>query len=83
MRGRLKRPPCSVTMPCRPPATPGVTSGFSSSFPPLYIRIRALRGKVLYCPDIPFLFAVAYETIQDDDSFKHRLFDYIGEKALS
>jgi predicted nucleotidyltransferase len=50
---------------------------------PLYIRIRALRGKVLYCPDIPFLYTVAYDTIQDYDAYKHRLFDYIGERALS
>lgn len=50
---------------------------------PLYIRIRALRGKVLYCPDTPFLYTIAYDTIRDYDAFKHRLFDYIGERALS
>jgi Predicted nucleotidyltransferases len=50
---------------------------------PLYIRIRALRGKILYCKDIPFLYTVAYDTIRDYDAFKHRLFDYIGEKVLS
>lgn len=50
---------------------------------PLYIRVRALRGKILYCPDLPFLYEVAYGTIRDYDAFKHRLFDYIGERALS
>ena len=50
---------------------------------PLYIRIRALRGKVLYCPDISFLYGVAYDTIRDYDAFKHRLHDYTGEKAIS
>lgn len=50
---------------------------------PLYIRIRALRGKILYCPDLSFLYDVAYETIRDYDAFKHRLDDYTGEKAIS
>ena len=50
---------------------------------PLYIRVRALRGKVLYCPDISFLYKIAYDTIRDYDAYKHRLHDYTGEKAIS
>jgi predicted nucleotidyltransferase len=50
---------------------------------PLYIRVQALRGKILYCPDLPFLYDVAYETIRDYDDFRHRLYDYIGKKAIS
>jgi predicted nucleotidyltransferase len=50
---------------------------------PLYIRVQALRGKILYCPDLPFLYDIAYETIRDYDDFKHRLYDYIGKKAIS
>ncbi len=50
---------------------------------PLYIRVQALRGKILYCPDLPFLYDIAYETIRDYDDFRHRLYDYIGKKAIS
>ncbi|MDD4256130.1 MAG: nucleotidyltransferase domain-containing protein [Methanofollis sp.] len=49
---------------------------------PLYVRVESLRGQVLYCPDEQFLYDVAVETIREFDAFKHRLYDYIGERAI-
>ncbi|QYZ80451.1 nucleotidyltransferase domain-containing protein [Methanofollis formosanus] len=49
---------------------------------PLYVRVECLRGRVLYCPDERFLYDVAVETIREFDAFKHRLYDYIGERAM-
>jgi len=48
---------------------------------PLFMRMEVLRGVVLYCPDERVLYEVAVETIRDFDAFKHRLYDYIGQKA--
>lgn len=49
---------------------------------PLLMRVQALSGEVLYCPDLDLLYSVAYETIQDYEAFRHRLSDYTGEKAI-
>jgi len=49
---------------------------------PLYIRMDVLKGRVLYCPDERFLYDIALETIREFDDFKHRLYDYIGEKVM-
>ncbi|WP_235855632.1 nucleotidyltransferase domain-containing protein [Methanofollis fontis] len=50
---------------------------------PLYIRMDVLKGRVLYCPDERFLYDIALETIREFDDFKHRLYDYIGERVMS
>ncbi|WP_245529397.1 nucleotidyltransferase domain-containing protein [Methanofollis liminatans] len=50
---------------------------------PLYIRMDVLKGCVLYCPDERFLYDIALETIREFDDFKHRLYDYIGERVMS
>jgi len=49
---------------------------------PLYVRVECLRGQVLYCPDERILYDVAVETIREFDAFKHRFYDYIGERAM-
>lgn len=50
---------------------------------PLYVRVEALRGCILYCTDERFVYDVAYRTIRDFDDFKHRLYDYIGREAMA
>jgi predicted nucleotidyltransferase len=50
---------------------------------PVYVQIEALKGRVMYCRDTTFLYEVATETINDFESFKHRLDDYIGERAIT
>lgn len=50
---------------------------------PLIMRIQALKGEALYAPDPDLLYAVAYTTIRDYEAFRHRLQDYIGEKAIT
>jgi len=42
-----------------------------------------LKGEVLYCKDEQFLYEVALDTIKNFDAFKHRFYDYIGEKAIT
>jgi hypothetical protein len=49
---------------------------------PLFTRMEVLRGRVIFCPDERFLYEIAQETIRDFDAFKHRLYDYIGQKAM-
>jgi predicted nucleotidyltransferase len=50
---------------------------------PLFMRVQALKGIAVYCPDPDLLYAVAWQTIKDYDDFRHRLLDYIGEEAIS
>lgn len=50
---------------------------------PLYVRVQVLKGKVVYCPDLTFLYDVAWNTIREFDDFRHRLDDYLGVKAIS
>ena len=50
---------------------------------PLYLRIEVLMGEVLYCEDKQFLYERAIDTIKDFEAFKHRFYDYIGEKAIT
>jgi predicted nucleotidyltransferase len=50
---------------------------------PLYVRVQVLKGTVVYCPDLTFLYDVAWNTIREYDDFRHRLDDYTGEKAIS
>ncbi len=49
---------------------------------PLLMRLEALSGTILYCSDLDLLYSVAYQTIREYESFKHRLSDYTGEKAI-
>ena len=50
---------------------------------PLYIRVAVLKGKIMYAADTRFVYEVARETIKDFEAFKHRFYDYIGEKAIT
>lgn len=50
---------------------------------PLYIRIHAVKGKILCCRDLRFLYDIAYDTIRDYEDFRHRLQDYTGERSIS
>ena len=50
---------------------------------PLYVRLEVLKGKVVYCKDIKFVYEVALETIKDFEEFKYHYYDYIGERALT
>ncbi|NVO66019.1 hypothetical protein HWN36_01495 [Methanofollis tationis] len=47
-------------------------------------RLSAIEGfeHVLYYSDERFLYDIALETIREFDDFKHRLYDYIGEKVI-
>ena len=44
--------------------------------------MEVLHGRVLYCPDERFVYDTALETIREFDAFKHRLYDYIGTRAI-
>jgi len=50
---------------------------------PLYVRREVLKGEVLYCKDNQFLYEVALDTIRNFEAFKHRFYDYIGERAIT
>lgn len=50
---------------------------------PLYVRREVLKGEVLYCKDKQFLYEVALDTIRNFEAFKHRFYDYIGERAIT
>ena len=50
---------------------------------PIYMRGEVLKGKMIYCGDKRFLYEVAIETIKDFEAFKHRFYDYIGERAIT
>lgn len=45
---------------------------------PLYVRVEALKGKVMYAKNMRHLNDVALETIKDFQSFKPRFLDYIS-----
>ena len=49
---------------------------------PVYARIEALKGKVLYCDDRRFMYNKAYETIKEFDSFTRIYYDYIGAEPI-
>ncbi|HDN66133.1 MAG TPA: nucleotidyltransferase domain-containing protein [Methanosarcinales archaeon] len=49
---------------------------------PLYVRIETLKGVAVYCKDRIFLYDVAWQTIKEFDRFKHRYYDYIGERCI-
>ncbi|PKL64207.1 MAG: nucleotidyltransferase domain-containing protein [Methanomicrobiales archaeon HGW-Methanomicrobiales-3] len=50
---------------------------------PLYIRIEVLKGTPVFVRDLPFLYEIAYRTLREFDDFKHRLYDYTGQAAIS
>ena len=45
---------------------------------PVYVRIEALKGKVLFCGDISRLNDIAYSTILDYNLFEHSYKLYLG-----
>jgi hypothetical protein len=45
---------------------------------PLIMRVQALKGEVLSAPVCCRIY-----TIRDYEAFRHRLQDYIGEKAIT
>lgn len=47
------------------------------------MRVEVLKGKMIYCKDKRFLYEAAIETINDFEAFKHRFYDYIGERAIT
>ena len=50
---------------------------------PIYVRVEVLKGKIIYCKDKQFLYEAAIETIKDFEAFKHRFYDYIGEREIT
>lgn len=50
---------------------------------PMYVRVEVLKGKIIYCTDTRFVYDVALETIRVFEAFKHRFYDYIGERAIA
>jgi predicted nucleotidyltransferase len=50
---------------------------------PLPLRMEALKGKVLYSDDLPFMYDKAYETLKEFESFKRRYYDYIGLEPIA
>lgn len=50
---------------------------------PLYIRIEVLKGTPVFIRDITFLYEIANQTLREFDDFKHRLYDYTGQAAIS
>ncbi len=50
---------------------------------PLYVRMEVIHGRLIYAPDERFVYDVAYDTIREFEAFKHRLYDYIGKKAIT
>ncbi len=50
---------------------------------PLPLRMEILKGKVLYCDDLPFMYDRAYETLKEFNSFKRRYYDYIGQEPIA
>ena len=50
---------------------------------PIYVRVEVLKGKIIYCKDKQFLYEAAIETIKDFEAFKHKFYDYIGEREIT
>ncbi len=49
---------------------------------PLYVRIEVLKRNVVRCRDQHILYDVAWQAIKEFDGFKHRYYDYIGERRI-
>ena len=50
---------------------------------PLYVRMEVLKGRVVFAPDIRFVYDTAVRTIREFNDFRHRLDDYTGVEAIS
>ena len=50
---------------------------------PLYIRVEVLKGTPVFVRDLTFLYEIANQTLREFDDFKHRLYDYTGQAAIS
>ena len=49
---------------------------------PLYVRKEVLKGKLIYCQDVQFVYDVAYQTLQEWGFFKKGYYDYIQRKGI-
>lgn len=49
---------------------------------PLYVRKEILKGKLIYCQDMQFVYDVAYQTLQEWEFFKKGYYDYIQRKGI-
>jgi|GEM_PF-3312188 len=49
----------------------------------LNVGVEVLRGAPVFVRDVPFLYGKAVETIRDFDNFRHHLYDYTGQAAIS
>ncbi|SNQ62960.1 nucleotidyltransferase domain-containing protein [Candidatus Methanoperedens nitratireducens] len=50
---------------------------------PLYVKKEVLKGKVVFCRDVEYLYEIALLTIKEFEDFKYRFYDYIGERAIA
>ena len=50
---------------------------------PLYVRVEVLKGIPVFTRDLRFLYETANQTIRDFEDYKHRLYDYTGQAAIS
>jgi len=50
---------------------------------PRYVRIDVLKGDVAHCKDRNFIYNITRQTMKEFNSFKHRYYDYIGEKCIA
>ena len=50
---------------------------------PLYLRKDVLKGKIVYARNIEYVYRIAIKTMREFEEFKHRFYDYIGERAIS
>jgi len=49
---------------------------------PLYVQKEVLKGKVVYCKDVDFVYDVAYEIIKRFEDFKKYYYDYVSMRRL-
>lgn len=49
---------------------------------PLFIKKEILKGRVIYCKDIRFVYDVVYQTLKEIELFKRHYYDYIKTRSL-
>lgn len=49
---------------------------------PLFVQINVFRGRLIYSRELRTVYDVAYETIDEYESFMPRFYDYIGKEAI-
>ena len=50
---------------------------------PLYVRIEVLKGTPVFLKNPVFLYETATRTLREFEDYKHRLYDYTGQVAIS